>query len=307
MQSVIVLADYADFKCAKSFADSLNWHCDIINVEQFCNGELNITLPQIDSKYDKCLIFIRNHQNTNSMIMRACLISMKLRGVCNNICINVLFSYFPYSRHDRGIPEFSTFYDILKLLKTCGISKVYGIDLHIDLDFVDKINREFGCLFLCNIPIFGILNSILQRHEISSIIFPDKGAEKRLNEEILDGINTITCKKNRMANGDITFEYNNNEVIVDKNSCIVVDDVVHSCNTLLNIFKNVLHGVYLPVFCFVTHLDITSTGLRCLNSLRVKKLYTTSSVVSGAGAVLVPCEVLAIEDILSDYFLVNSL
>lgn len=302
LPKTVVLAASESFESASLFASKMRWNCRLIDVKYFENGELNIILPKIEGNYNKILIFTRNNRDANSALMQTYFIASRFLQLHPNVQVEVIFTYFPYSRHDNIIEDekFSTFHYVLKLLKVCGVQKVYTIDLHSNVkNSLMCENKEF----VENIPITGLLNNIISSNNISTVIFPDYGSKNRLHGKITNVISTITCKKVRGAEGEVFAEASLDNIRCNKKSCIIVDDVVHSCNTLLNVVRNVLSQAEFPLFCFVTHLDITRQGLRLLNSLQVEKLYTTNSVIANFGALSVPNEVLLVEDILEEYFL----
>lgn len=288
------------FEDAMSFAIPLGWSCYLVNIHSYSNMEMEISLPKIDyscTKYNKLIVFVKNNRDANFTLMKAYLIVSKLTSLAKHCKIEVIFTYMPYSRHDASDSAngLSTFDSIITMLYGIGINKIYAIDLH------KCVSNELPAIE--NIPTSSILNDIINKNEISTVIFPDIGAKKRFENCIIGDVQSITCSKIRDGVDGVSLSANLEAILEDKKSCIIVDDVVHSCNTLFSAVKMALPRIGGSLFCFVTHFDVASKSFdyfeRELGPLR---FYTTNTVANVFESLSVPIEVIPIGEVIKNYF-----
>lgn len=298
---VAVLACPLSFEDALSFAKPLGWSCYLVGAHAYSNMEIEILLPNLEggvwAKYDKIIIFVKNNRDANFTIMKAYLIASKVRGLSKCCKVEVIFTYMPYSRHD-AVDSFgisSAFDNIMGMLYSIGIDKIYAIDLH-----ANSKDRRFR---VENIPTSYVLNDIIEKHEISTVIFPDIGAERRFKKIVAGRVDTVTCSKVRDSLGQVALSANLEKILDDKKSCIIVDDVVHSCSTLFSVVNIALPRVRGSLFCFATHFDVTRMGLERLEGQPgLCRFYTTDTVINAFGSFEMPIEVVPVGKIIKDYF-----
>lgn len=244
---------------------NINISCKVLD-----NGECLYNFdPVAFISIGKVLLLSPNIREANHTMLQLILFLNKLKAL--EIEADILFSYMPYSRHDDNAIGISNLQTLVKMLETCGAGKIYAIDLHTEAS-----SNSFSKIY--NIMPVNFIQHVIKQSAADVVISPDVGSYNRLKNNGLTGVKHYHFNKSREADGSVCVTLQENSSKLYKRSCILIDDVVYSCKTIESVVNTLVQRYGCEVSCFVSHYDITSSGIDRLNRLKLQGFYTTNSV-----------------------------
>lgn len=231
---------YLDFISKISYLDSKTIP---IRIDKFPDGQLNLILPEIDRKYDIDCINYRFTCSDDIFIFIQ-LVDILQR---QEIQVSTLrICYLLCARQDRVV-NFNQPYSlkiIANIVNSLNAKSVEIVETHSSKT-LELIN---------NSKEISVLDSILYKHNLFTLCYPDKGAYLRYSTTF--GLESIICSKKRNPeNNELSeFEIINSPKIINKD-VIMIDDLCDGGGTfcgLAPIVKNYI-GKDHKLILIVTH------------------------------------------------------
>lgn len=195
----------------------------------------------------------------------------------NNIEVELIMKYIPYSRMDRKIKGymFSLKY-FCQLINDLKFTRVIVLDPHSTVSTA-LLER---CI---EINIQDYVYNVLASEKIDYVFYPDSGACKRYSE-ILKLPNGIPYfygdKKRNLSTGEIISYELVNCPSLEKKNVLIVDDLCAKGFTFYNAACRLKEGGSNKVFLYVSHCENSIYQGRMLKSGLIDKIYTTDSILT---------------------------
>ncbi len=263
-------------KLTEKVAKILNVPIGEIEAEYFLDGEVIIrTLSVVKDK--KCYVIHSTGSPANENIFKLLVLIDSLKSA-NAKEIILVMPYYGYSRQDRvakaGEPITAKL--VAKLYQAAGINRVIAIDLH-----TPQIQGFFHCPVteLSTIELFGdYFNNLFSKNKVNTkevvVVSPDHGSALRARDlgSMFDGASIAFIDKRRPAP-------NKSEVInlvgdVKNKICIIIDDIIDTCETMNNATKKLLECGAKEIYVCATHAVFSKSSF----DKRIKTVVTTDTI-----------------------------
>jgi ribose-phosphate pyrophosphokinase len=237
---------------------------------KYPGGELQVRLRQniiqnlndLERSFDRIIVV---HRVQNSDDVMKILLLVDALDVCDDIDIDLIIPYLPYSRADRRFVLGDCFGKavLLNVLKSARVSNIITLDCHSSVFEEDYID----------IDVFPIIQKILDANPGANIIFPDEGAKNRYGKILnTDNHKIYFCDKKRDAVTGKFLEFEVPEIENTSVNSYIIDDICDGGGTFLGIAEK----LNIPnLRLYVTH-GIFSKGFDDLSKY-FEKIYTTNS------------------------------
>lgn len=274
MKELAIISGSSNKPFAEKVAQSLQ--TDVIDSKtlKFSDGERMVEINESVRNKD-VFVIQSSSDDTDGHLMELFLILDALkRSSCYRV--TAVMPNFPYARQDRKVKSRVPISARLlaNLLTTAGVDRILTADLH---------SPQIGGFF--DIPVDNLYGSMvfleLLKKKYSDnnicIVAPDAGSVKRA--KIYAGrldCDVAMIYKHRTAPGEI------GEMIligeIEGKNCIIVDDLVDSCNTLCGASKVLMENGASQVNSCCTHAVLSGAAFDNLSQSNLKNLYVTDTI-----------------------------
>lgn len=260
---------------ALKIANFLNWQYLKVEERVFNDGEILPRLEKEEKINQAILVFNKKeNENINSYLIKFILLSYKLKEISSKL-IGIM-PYLPYSRQDavflEGEPLSSVY--ISNLIEK-NLDVFITCNLH---EHRKKINQLFS-IPSYNLSLFKDLSSYFSDFDYKKtvVVAPDREAKNYVDDFCLNfpAQKYIFLKQRDAKTGEISFLENNFDF--SSKEVIIVDDIVSSGKTLLEVAKKVKEKGALSISFAFVHL-IDKSGYENLKKLDCKRIITTNTI-----------------------------
>lgn len=276
------------YELAKNTAKNLEMTLSAINIKNFSDGEMYISL--LESVRNKtCYVIQSTCKPVNYNLMELMILVDALKRDSAREIIAIV-PYFGYARQDRrnGKREPITARLVSDLLVTSGVTKILLIDIH-----TDQIEGFFSIpsdnLTVIRILINDYINDLKIKNNSKSIdwsnfvlVSPDYGGVKRIRT-IADEmhLNVAIVDKKRTDTDQVEIENVLGEV--NNKNCIIVDDIIDTAGTMVGACKLIKNKGAKTVTVIATHPVLTGKAFEriseALNQHWIDSIYVSDTVV----------------------------
>lgn len=271
-----IYAGNSNLPLARKIAKYLSKRLASAVVEKFNDSEIRI---EINRSVRGTTAFLLQSTSfpVNDNLMELLLMSdaMKRAG-CSRVVACV--PYFGYSRQDRK-PGYSRVPISAKLvanmMTTAGIDHLITMDLH-----ATQIQGFF------DIPVDNIsaaqlfITDIYKKHDLDNIVIvsPDVGGVARARgiAKQLSNSDLAIIDKRRPKAGKV--EIMNVIGDIESKTCIMVDDIADTCNTLVRGVDALMEKGAKEVVAYITHGVLSGSAIDNLENSKIKELVITDSI-----------------------------
>ena len=280
MKDYIVFTINSNKQTAKDFAKF--WNCQLGKtvIKKFADGE---TLVKVSTDVkDKDVIVIESiAKKPNDKIIEILMLLDSINR-CSPRSVTLIIPYLGYSRQERVNEEFEPISSqiVAKALETGSYNKLIVLDLHHP-DVCKFFTRGIKNVQTTKI-FYNYFNNYLKEHNYNTsnlvVVSPDHGANSRSDSLIFHfrGAKKVTCEKIRSEPDHIKTVKLNGDV-KDK-VCIVIDDIISTGNTIVNVVKLLKKGGAKAILVGATHGLFSADSVANIKKAGADKIVVTNSI-----------------------------
>ena len=224
-------------------------------------AETNLKFDLIDD--DEVLIYWPLERGCiNSQIFNLLLVINSLR----DINVSVFLPYLPYCRQDKSSIGFLPLgLSFIEILKKCGVSKIFSVQIHNPKFFPDVIDIDCSEFWANHL-----------RGQDIVLASPDFGGIERVNKIAkLLNVPAVYIEKERSDTGKTRSVKLHGDVKGRK--VVLIDDILDTANTAVNACNMLLDNGALEVTgCFV-HGIFSLNADKLISESKFKKVYVTDT------------------------------
>ena len=244
------------------------------NIKKFSDGEIYVEINEnIRGNNIFIIQSISSPANDNLLEMLLCIDALKRSSAKN---ITAVIPYFGYARQDRKVvPRTSISAKLVSnLITKAGADRVVTVDLHagqIQGFFDIPVDNLFAT------PIF--YRHIKKRLELNNLVCvsPDIGGVERSRAlGKLLGVELAIVDKRRPAPGK--SKVMNIIGNVKNKVCIIVDDIIDSGGTIVNVAKKLKDKGAKEIHVYITHGVLSGEAVKKIKNSPIKNLVITDTI-----------------------------
>ncbi len=271
---LMVFSGTANPRLAEEVVQHLNIHLGRATVGRFSDGEVSVELLENVRGRD-CFIVQSTHAPTNDNLMEVMVMADALKRASAGR-ITAAIPYFGYARQDRRprsarVPI--TAKVVANMLQAVGIDRLLTMDLHSD-----QIQGFFD-IPVDNVYAAPVLIGDIWRHDYKNlaIVSPDVGGvvrarafAKRLEADLVI-IDKRRPKPNVAQVMNVIGE-------VEGRTCIVVDDIVDTANTLCEGAAALKRHGAAKVCAYIVHPVLSGPAVERITNSELDELVVTDTI-----------------------------
>jgi ribose-phosphate pyrophosphokinase len=271
---LMVFTGTANPKLAEEVVQHLNIHLGRATIARFSDGEINVELMENVRGRD-CFILQSTHAPTNDNLMEVIIMADALKRASAGR-ITAAVPYFGYARQDRRprsarVPI--TAKVVANMLQSVGVDRVLTMDLHSD-----QIQGFFD-IPVDNVYAAPVILGDIWRHDFKNlaIVSPDVGGVVRARAfaKRLEGDLVIVDKRRPRPNvaqvmnviGDVTGK-----------TCLIVDDIVDTANTLCEGAAALKRAGAEKVLAYIVHPVLSGQAVERISNSALDELVVTDTI-----------------------------
>ena len=269
-----VLAGTSNLKLCKDVARQLKLKLVNTNIKRFADGEIYV---EINENIRGNSIFVvqstSNPANDNLMELLICIDALRRSSAKN---ITAVIPYFGYARQDRKVvPRTAISAKLVSnLITNAGANRILSVDLHagqIQGFFDIPVDNLFAT------PIFA--RHIKKKLNLNNLICvsPDVGGVERtraLSRKINVGIAIIDKRRSTPGKSEVMNIIGD----VKNKTCVIVDDIIDSGETIVNAAQALKNKGAKDVYVYITHAVLSGAAVDKIEKSNIKKLITTDTI-----------------------------
>ncbi len=255
-------------------------------VIRFGNSEVKVTLQESVAD-ETCAIIQPTSNPTDTNLMELCLFCDALRREEAKRVIGII-PYFGYAKqniqHREG--ECVSVNVVIKFLESIGFAKIYTFDLH------DEATAGVFSIPFRNLSAFGLLAENVKEYFKGenikpgdvALVSPDQGAVEKIRKfgtvfYGTDKFKEVVIEKKRDQDNAHRAEPYDLYGDVEGKIALIVDDMVVSGSTMIPAVDLCLARGATAVYAVAVHPDFTSSAPTLLQESKIKRFFTTDSIL----------------------------
>ena len=273
MDEVKIFTGNSNVPLAEAIANYLHLKLSPAIVDRFPDGEIQVRC--LESVRGKDVFIIQSTQSpAENLLELLIMIDAVRRASARSITATIPF--FGYARQDRKTKSREPISAklVANLITTAGATRVISVDLH-----AAQI-RGFFDIPVDNLSAVLTLGEYFRQFDFESpvVVSPDVGAVQRATDfakEIRNATQAIFVKKRLSPQ-----EVNTTRLIgdVEGKTVILVDDAIHTGNTLISAANEVLRRGAKEVYATATHGIFAADSLKQLDDSAIKEIVVTDTL-----------------------------
>ena len=258
---------------AQKIAQAVGVPLGKLSSRQFSDGEIQVNIEESVRGYDVYIIQSTSFPVNNHLMELLIMVDACVRASAHSI--NVVLPYFGYARQDRiaSPREPLTAKLVANMLVKAGVDRVLTLDLH-----AVQVQGFF------DIPVDNIYATPILTHDASKqhfenliVVSPDIGGVVRARAvaKMLNCDLAIIDKRRPKAN---VAEVMNIIGDVSGKTCLMVDDMIDTANTLCKAASALKERGAERVLAYATHPVFSGAAIERLNSSDIDQVVVTDSI-----------------------------
>jgi UDP-N-acetylglucosamine diphosphorylase/glucosamine-1-phosphate N-acetyltransferase len=269
-----IIAGNANISLATNIAKKLNINLTKATIKHFSDGEIQVKIIDNIRGADCYVVQPTCYPEVNEYLMELLIIADALRRA-SAMKITAIIPYYGYGRQDRKseprVPITARL--IANLIAVSGITRVMTMDLHagqiqgfFDIP-VDHLRGKF------------VLAKYFKEKKLQNIVVvsPDAGGVERARSfaKSLNAELTIIDKRRPYPNEATVMNIIGN---VCNKTCIIVDDIIDTANTLIKVAEVIKRKGATRVFATATHGILSNNAQQKIQDSCIDELVITDSI-----------------------------
>ena len=271
-----LLSGTGNLELSKKIAQYLKLKLVNSNIKRFADGEIYVEINEnIRGNSIFVIQSISTPANDNLMELLICIDALRRSSAKN---ITAVIPYFGYARQDRKVvPRTAISAKLVSnLITNAGAHRIVTVDLHagqIQGFFDIPVDNLFST------PIFSkhIKKYISNKNIIC--VAPDVGGVERaraLGQKLNVGLAIVDKRRPAPGKSQVMNIIGN----VKGKNCLLVDDIIDSGGTIVNVAKALKEKGAKDVYVYVTHGVLSGNAVEQINNSKIKKLILTDTIVN---------------------------
>ena len=273
-RNMMVFTGNANPELAEQVAKHLGIELGRADVGRFSDGEVMLELLENVRGRDVFVLQSTSHPTNDTLMEVMVMVDALRRSSAGRITAAI--PYLGYSRQDRR-PRSArvaiTAKVVANMLTSVGVNRLMTMDLHSDQIqgfFVIPVDNIYATPILLD-------DLLLQKHQDLVVVSPDVGgvvraraAAKQLNADL-----AIIDKRRPKAN---VAKVMNIIGEVEGRSCVIMDDMVDTANTLCEAAAALKKQGAIKVLAYATHPILSGTAVNRIMSSDLDELVVTNTI-----------------------------
>lgn len=239
-----------------------------VTLKRFSSGELKLKKSHLNSfiKDNKVNIIYNNEESFLELML---IINYYIN---NSTKVNLTLSYLPYQRMDhRDTDELNTVDYMANILNSINLNCLTICEPHCEID-IFKNAKEFSFISALKSKVFKEINF---NENTDTIILTDKGGLKRYGNF---SKNVVYFNKERDKTTGLISKHNIASDINPSSKCLIVDDIISSGDTMLNIVDYLTSLNIKDIYILCGHFEKNKYNKRLSSNKNIKKIFSTNSL-----------------------------
>jgi UDP-N-acetylglucosamine diphosphorylase/glucosamine-1-phosphate N-acetyltransferase len=269
-----IITGNANIPLAKKIANNLGINLTKTNIKHFSDREIQVKIVDNIRGADCYIIQPTCYPAVNEYLMELLIIADALKRA-SAMRITAVIPYYGYGRQDRKseprVPITARL--IANLIATSGITRVMTMDLHagqiqgfFDIP-VDHLRGKF------------VIAKYFKEKQFKNIVVvsPDAGGVERARSfaKSLNAELTIIDKRRPYPNEAVIMNIIGN---VYNKTCIIVDDLIDTANTLTKVAEVIKNKGATKIFAAATHGVLSGNAIQKIQESCIEELVITDSI-----------------------------
>ena len=268
---VVSLPDYRE--AAQRLASVLDSDYEIVDVHQFPDGEILVTVP---SRLTAHVIFCQSLDHPNDKLIALLLAIRTLRssGVKR---ITLVAPYLCYMRQDKAFhPGEAISQQVIGRFLADLVDDLITVDAH--LHRVETLQQAIPLKNAINLSAASVLGAFLQQQHIQPLLLgPDSESQQWVQQIAAEGnYEWAVAKKQR--HGDIEVRITLPEIDFQNRTVVLVDDVISTGHTLAQTAQQVHAAGASNIYALVTHALFAEGAWQLLQQNEIKDIWSSDSI-----------------------------
>jgi len=268
-----ILSGLSSQKLARRLALEIGVDYVKTNITSFTDSETRV---QITEDVYQCDVVIvqSTARPANDRLMELLLLADAVKRAGAKTITTVL-PYFGYGRQDKSYDLYSpvSAHLVVKLLEAAGSNNVVTIDLH------SKSVKNFFSVPIINSDTVSLLIPIIMSYSTPVVIvFPDLGGYARTSEAISKVSNVPMVVIDKIRDRDNRPQMSKVMGVVEGKSCLLVDDIIDSGETLDKAANLLIKNGATSVDAFVTHPVLSNSAKEFMQASCIETIYVTDTI-----------------------------
>lgn len=271
---------------AQNIADRLGKELYGATLQQFADGELCILLDEPQRYVHKTAVILQSTGGrVNEYTLGVAFLAQALKQAGARRVIAVT-PYLGYSRQDRTMNGKPGHMEIVAcLFEQAGVDELIAVELHA------KEIMQFFTIPVTDVSVKHTIAARIAKQfpalEMLCLVAPDKGAHvyvQAIAQEI--GVGVIKCSKER-------FEADKTRLLDCAVDCdgsigVIVDDIISTGGTVLNVATLLKQRGYRSLFCFAVHPVLAGNTVERIKKAGINALVVSNSISLSVTAQEIP-------------------
>ena len=183
-------------------------------------------------------------------------------------------NYLPYARQDKDISNEATFalHAFAHVINSLNFNKVTALDTHSEV--ASTLIKNFEDIFPDN-----QIGNTLRRLENLTLLFPDKGAFARYENQFVGYTSIVADKVRNQSTGHIDSVSFNRDIHQLNTNILILDDICDGGMTFKLVAENLIkEGFTGDIYLYTTH-GLFSKGTQTLRDSGIKRIFTKNGEV----------------------------
>lgn len=235
-------------------------------VRRYSSGELKY----IRSELDKYVV------NNRVRIIYECEYSvfellLVLKYYLNKgVLVDLVLGYLPYQRMDKiDRDEVDTVNYVADIFNSLNLNSITICEPHCDIDMFCKCSKVSLVENMKN----DVFKEINFDHDNDVVVLADKGGVKRYGDIAK---NIVYFDKKRDENTGLIIEHNIVGNVGEDNKVVIVDDIVSTGDTIVNIIEKLIEEGVREIYLLVGHYETNKYNERIFEFNEIKKVFSSN-------------------------------
>ena len=277
----MMLLGFSDYRPqGEALAEALDIPFALVDVHRFPDGESKLTLPDT---LPETAILCRSLDHPNDKLIELLLAARTAResGVKH---LTLVAPYLCYMRQDIAFhPGEAVSQRIIGRFLADLFDKVVTVDPH--LHRIERLEQAIPEREAISLGTAEVMREFLQRNTTHPLLVGPDGESEQWVRAIAEpaGLDYAVASKERLGDRDVRIslpahDYNHHEVIL-------VDDMISTGRTLINVATELKHQGAGTIHCLVTHALFSDDVTQALHDAGIEHIWSSDSISHPSNAV----------------------
>lgn len=243
-----------------------------LDVRRYSSGELKFVRSELDKYIDNNRVKVV-YENEYSVFELILVLKYYLN---KDVLVDLVLGYLPYQRMDHmGRDELDTVSYVANIFNNLNLNSIVICEPHCDVGVFSNCSKV-SLVEKMKDRVFEEIN-FNQTNDI--VVLADKGGLKRYANIAR---NIVYFEKKRDENTGLIIEYNIVGSLNKDCKAVIVDDIVSTGDTIVNIIEKLIEDGIKEIYLLVGHYEVNKYNERIFEFEEIKKVFSSNSLTKNS-------------------------